>query len=97
MQTWRFPGSEIQVLEKAIQDFRGAGLTNKDGPLEKAEMLLIRLMVSQGGTKYPVTGTWLGVGGGGGLINKDGPLEKAEMLLFGFMVSTTLLWHIWTI
>ena len=50
MQTWRFPGSEIQVLEKAIQDFRGAGLTNKDGPLEKAEMLLIRLMVSQGGT-----------------------------------------------
>ena len=45
METWRFPGAEIQVLEKAIQDFRGAGLTNKDGPLEKAEMLLVRLLV----------------------------------------------------
>ena len=40
--------AEITVLEAAIRDFRGAGLTNKDGPLERAEMLLIRLIKVEG-------------------------------------------------
>ena len=34
----------IPLLEAAIREFRGAGLTNKDGRLERAEMLLIRLI-----------------------------------------------------